>query len=157
MATVMTYAQLAQRVGQELGVSSWRQVDQPLIDQFAAMTGDDGFPHVDPVRAAATPFGGTIAHGLLVLGLFGGMAREVMPVVSDRQFLLAYGWDRIRFTAPVKTGSRIRGRIRLEDAQARSATERMLRLSVRIEIEGAERAALVGDLLQLVILKGDVQ
>jgi len=157
MGKEMTYAQLAAKVGQELGVSSWQSVHQPLIDQFAAMTGDDGFPHVDPVRAAATPFGGTIAHGLLVLGLFGGMAREVMPAVSDRRFLLAYGWDRIRFTAPVKTGSRIRGRIRLEDAQARSATERLLRLSVRIEIENTDRPALVGDLLQMVILKGDVK
>src|SRR5688500_15210832 len=120
----LTYEELARKGGCELGVSEWQKVGQDLVDRFAALSGDDGFPHVDPQRAAETPFGGTIAHGLLVLAMFGGMAKQAIPRISDRRYLLAYGWDRIRFTAAVRTGVSIRGRAILVDARERSATER---------------------------------
>jgi acyl dehydratase len=152
----MTYEEVSRLAGQELGTSDWRLVDQGLVDRFAALTGDDGFPHVDPVRAATTPFGGTIAHGLLLLALYGGMAKQVIPVISNRRYLLAYGWDRIRFTAPVRTGRYVRARVLLQSAHSRSPTEGMLRFAVTVECDDAKRPVLVGESLQLVVLRSEL-
>ncbi len=151
--TSTTYEAFAQRVGTVIGASAWQVVDQPMIDRFADLTGDDGFPHVDPVRAAATPYGGTIAHGLLLVALVGGMARQILPDLSDRQYLVAYGWEKIRFTSPVKSGARVRGHMKLQSALERSQAERLLRFAVTIEVEGSGKPAMVGELLQMVVLK----
>lgn len=149
----VTFDELARRAGEELGVSSWRTVDQQAIDSFAALSGDFGFIHVDAERARATPFGGTIAHGLLVLSLFGGLSAEIIPTIADREFLVAYGWDRIRFIAPVPVNSEIRARATLLTAERRAAAEGLLRFRVTIEVAGAGKPALAGEFLELVILK----
>jgi acyl dehydratase len=109
-ATSAPWESLLERVGTEIGVSAWRDVPQPLIDTFGTATGDRYFLHVDPQRAAASPFGGTIAHGMLTLSLLSAMSYEVCPFVEGARNPLNYGFDRIRFVAPVRVGSRVRAR-----------------------------------------------
>jgi len=103
-------AELETLVGQEVGVSSWLEVTQARIDQFAAATGDTQWIHTDPERAQASPLGGTIAHGFLTLSLLSTLAHEAIDLQGDFAHRLNYGLNRVRFTAPVKSGSRIRGR-----------------------------------------------
>lgn len=149
----LTYAELAAKRGEEIGISSWIAIDQDRIDRFAEVSGDDGFVHVDPERARATPFGGTIAHGLLVLSLAGAMGKEVLPAIIDRAYLLNYGYDKVRFITPVPVGARVRGRYRLDEATERSAKERVMRYALSIEREGSTRLALAADWRLMVVLK----
>ncbi len=97
-------------VGDEFGPSAWLEVDQERIDQFAEATGDHQWIHVDPGRAAAGPFGSTIAHGFLTLSLLVRFWYEVGPERDDYRMGINYGVNKVRFPAPVPVGSRIRGR-----------------------------------------------
>jgi acyl dehydratase len=146
--------ELAARVGQELGVSDWMRVDQARIDAFAEVTEDRQFIHVDPPRAKATPFGGTIAHGFLLLSLLSKMAYEVTPQIEGLQVAVNYGCDRVRFLHPVRAGERVRGRFELADVSARDAGRWLIRYTVTMEIEGGERPALIADWLCLQIVAG---
>lgn len=140
-------SELADRRGAEIGVSDWILVDQDRIDRFAALTGDHYFIHTDPVRAAAeTPFGGTVAHGFLTLSLLAPMAWSALPDIAGRHMQVNYGFDRIRFVAPVPCGARIRGRFILA-ALTRHPGEATLTWRVTVEIEGGDRPALVADWL----------
>jgi acyl dehydratase len=131
--------------GEEAGVSRWIAVSQTMIDDFADLTGDDQFIHVDPERARReTPLGGTVAHGFLTLSLLGAMAREVQPP-DGAAMSLDCGFDRIRFISPVRAGSRIRGRFVLSAIEERAPGEATLHWQVIVEIEGRERPALVAD------------
>lgn len=124
-------------------VSDWLAVDQARIDAFAEATLDRQFIHVDPVRARAeTPFGGTIAHGFLTLALISPLAGAAIPRVPGTRLGLNYGFDRIRFVAPVPAGARIRGRFRLEALEAPEPGELRFRWAATVEIEGAARPAL---------------
>src|SRR5215207_5989388 len=91
------------KVGEEVGVSSWLTVDQARIDAFADATEDRQFIHIDPAAAAATPFGGTIAHGFLTLSLLSRMAAEATLIPEGLKMAVNYGFDRVRFLAPVKS------------------------------------------------------
>jgi acyl dehydratase len=93
-----------------LGTSSWQRVPQEQVTGFADVTGDHQWIHIDPEQAAQSPFGGTIAHGYLLLSLVPPMVEEVM-VLEDRRMGVNYGSNRLRFTGPVRTGTRVRGRI----------------------------------------------
>jgi acyl dehydratase len=94
--------------------SNWLTVDQSMIDTFADATRDHQFIHVDPVRAAAeTPFGGTIAHGFLTLSLLSTLAFDIMPGVHGTRMGVNYGFEKVRFMSPVKSGARVRGKFRL--------------------------------------------
>lgn len=137
-------------VGREIGVSSWRVVDQPRIDAFAEVTEDHQFIHVDPERAAReTPFGGTIAHGFLTLSLLSTFAYEVLPTVNGVAMSVNYGFDKLRFISPVRAGTRVRGRFKLAEATWRTPTELLSRTQASIEIENEDRPALVADWLGL--------
>ena len=105
-------AELAALVGQEIGVSDWITVDQRRIDGFAEATGDRQWIHIDPQRAAAGPFGTTIAHGFLTLSLLPEMGASAMEV-RDTRMGVNYGLNKVRFTAPVPVASRLRGRFKL--------------------------------------------
>lgn len=140
-------------VGQDLGVSQWVEIDQEMINRYADLTGDDGFIHVDVARARETRFGGTIAHGLLVLAMTGGAAKDVLPEISDRTFLMNYGYEKIRMTSPVPTGSRIRVRFAVLGTEMRRANEGMVRFLVTVECDRSDRPALVAESLLLVVLK----
>ncbi len=112
MNTYQNLSQLQGLVGTVLGVSEWFAVDQARIDQFAAVTGDDQWIHVDPVRAAGGPFGTTIAHGHLTLSLLPVMVRTAFKL-GDVRMTVNYGLNRVRFPAPVPVGSRLRGHFKL--------------------------------------------
>jgi len=143
----MAWEALVGRVGSDLGVSGWRTVTQPMVEAFADVTDDHYFLHVDPQRAAMPPFTGTIAHGFLTLSLLAPMAYEVCPSVEGARYPLNYGFNRVRFVAPVPVGSRLRGRFVLRGADAVSAEQRQLKYDATIEIEASTRPALVAEWL----------
>jgi acyl dehydratase len=144
---------LKSRIGQEIGVSSWKMIDQDRIDRFATVTEDLQFIHVDPERARAeTPFGGTIAHGFLTLSLLSAMGQEALPVLKDRVMGINYGLERVRFLSPVPVGARVRARFTLSDISMRSATQAMLRYQVSVEIEGADKPTLAAEWITLAVL-----
>ncbi|MGB0498819.1 MAG: MaoC family dehydratase [Rubricella sp.] len=127
--------------GEEIGLSRWFTIDQPRIDAFARVTEDEQFVHVDAVRAAEGPFGGTVAHGFLTLSMLSAMAYDALPDVAGSVASVNYGFDRIRFLSPVPSGARLRGRFTLEETRE-AAVYRDLILAVTVEIEGADRPAL---------------
>ncbi len=142
------------KIGAEVGVSDWIEVDQAMINQFAAVTHDEQWIHVDPERAAAqTPFGGSIAHGFLTLSLASRFAYDCLPVHEGQVMGINYGFNKIRFLSPVKAGSRLRGRFMLRDVKKRSGRELQRETLLTIEIEGAENPALVAEWLSLSIFE----
>src|ERR1700748_209087 len=135
-------------VGQEVGVSSWHLVDQKRIDAYADVIEDHQFIHVDPARAKAeTSFGTTIAHGFLTMSLLSIMSYEVMPVIAGTTMGVNYGFEKLRFISPVRSGSRVRGRFTLAEAKLRKPTELQSLTHVTVEIEGEDKPALVVDWL----------
>jgi len=140
------------KVGQEVGVSGWLTVDQPRIDAFADATEDHQFIHVDPAAAAAAGLGGTIAHGFLSLSLLSRMAAEAMLLPDSLKMALNYGFDRIRFLAPVKSGKRVRGRFTLDSAEEKAPGQILLRHTVTVEIEGEDKPALTAVWLGLMFV-----
>ncbi len=132
-------------VGQEL-VSGWRTIEQSRIDEFARATDDSQWIHVDPEAAAAGPFGTTIAHGFLTLSLVVPMFAEALPPLEGYGMTLNYGLNRVRFTSPVPSGTRIRGRFRLDDVDE-VASGKQARVAVTIELEGQEKPACVAEAL----------
>ena len=109
-------------VGHEVGVSSWHLVDQNRIDVYADVIEDHQFIHVDPERAKReTSFGTTVAHGFLTMSLMSIMSYEVMPVIEGTTMGVNYGFDKLRFISPVRSGSRVRGRFTLGGSQVAQA------------------------------------
>ncbi|MDN5001644.1 MaoC family dehydratase [Bradyrhizobium sp. GCM10027634] len=140
-------------VGKEIGVSSWHLIDQPRIDTFAGVTEDHQFIHVDPERAKQeTAFGATIAHGFLTMSMLSVMSYEVMPAIAGTTMGVNYGFDKLRFISPVRSGRRIRGRFVLAEAKLRKPGELQSRTNVTVEIEGEDKPALVADWLGLIYL-----
>lgn len=138
--------------GQRLGVSDWFLVDQPVIDRFAEVTQDFQFIHVDEARARATPLGGTVAHGMLTLSLLPRMAEMVVPLPDGLKMGLNYGFNRVRFLNPVRSGKRVRGQFVLRSADDSQAGRLMLVLDVTVEIEGEDKPALVAEWVALNML-----
>ena len=138
------------RIGEEVGVSDWLRIDQVRIDQFAQATEDRQFIHVDAEAAARTPFGGTIAHGFLTLSLLSRMAADAMLVPEGLKMAVNYGLDRVRFLAPVKAGTRVRGRFVLDSVQEKAPGQVLLRHTITVEIEGEDKPALTAVWLGLI-------
>ena len=134
-------------IGQEVGVSRWIEVDQARIDAFARITEDEQFIHVDPERARATPFGGTIAHGFLTLSLASAMSYDAVAPLDGVVMGVNYGFDKLRFLAPVPAGSRVRGRFKLLAADDKGGGRGLLKHELTVEIEGAEKPALIAEWL----------
>lgn len=138
-------------VGKEIGVSSWHLLDQPRIDTYADVIEDHQFIHVDPERAKKeTAFGTTIAHGFLTMSMLSIMSYEVMPVIAGTTMGVNYGFDKLRFISPVRSGKRVRGRFMLAEAKLRKAGELQSRTNVTVEIEGEDKPALVAEWLGLI-------
>ena len=137
-----TLDEIRSRIGEEIGVSSWLLVSQARINAFAEATEDRQFIHVDPTAAAQTPFGGTIAHGFLMLSLLSHMAAEAMLVPEGLKMAVNYGLDRVRFLAPVRSGKRVRGRFTLDSVEEKAAGQWLLRHTVTVEIEDEDKPAL---------------
>lgn len=138
-------------VGKEIGASSWHLIDQPRIDAYADVIEDHQFIHVDPERAKKeTAFGTTIAHGFLTMSLLSIMSYEVMPVIAGTTMGVNYGFDKLRFISPVRSGKRVRGRFVLAEAKLRKPNELQSRTNVTVEIEGEDKPALVAEWLGLI-------
>ena len=130
-------------VGQELGVTDWVEVDQQRIDLFAQATGDHQWIHTDPVRAAAGPFGATVAHGFLTLGLV-PMLFESGFAIDDVRMGVNYGLNRVRFAAPVRVNSRLRGHFKLLVYEPLDGGAQ-LTVQVTVELEGSTKPACVAE------------
>lgn len=143
----MTVAELRSRVGEEIGVSSWRTVTQEQIDRFAEVTGDNQWIHVDADRARReSPYGVPIAHGFLTVSLLSGMAQEAVKMTDPSKMRINYGFNRLRFTGAVPAGSRIRAHFRLNSLKdVESGIE--IAWGVEVEVEGREKPALVAEWL----------
>ncbi len=148
MSETMTRERLFELVGQELGTSAWFEVGQNRIDQFAEVTEDRQFIHVDTVKAAESPFGGTIAHGMLTLSMIVYLCSEFVPAVEGVRMVVNYGFDRVRFAAPVRSGKRIRAVVRLLDAKERSG-QILVKVKVTIKVEDETKPALVAEWLTM--------
>ncbi len=143
----LSLQELEQAGEQELGASEWVTIEQRAIDQFAEATGDHQWIHVDPEKAAAGPFGQTVAHGYLSLSLIPALLEQVLRV-SDARMGINYGIEKVRFTAPVPSGSDVRLVAKLRSTERRGEGI-LFRLGVTIEIRGEEKPALVGEVLYL--------
>ncbi len=149
MLEVETIEELKGHVGQKLGTSDWLVVDQTMIDQFAEATGDHQWIHVDVERAKREmPGGRTIAHGYLTLSLLPRLNQGIWRV-KRRSRGVNYGSNKVRFTAPVPAGSRIRGHLTLKAVEPIQGGAR-LTMEATVEVEGSERPALVAETLSLV-------
>ncbi|RYG80068.1 MAG: MaoC family dehydratase [Alphaproteobacteria bacterium] len=134
-------------IGQEVGLSKWFDVTQARIDAFADCTEDHQFIHVDPEAAKATPFGGTIAHGFLTLSLASAMSYDAVAPLDGVVMGVNYGFDKLRFLAPVPAGSRIRGRFKLLSADDRGDGRWLLKHELTVEVEGGDKPALIAEWL----------
>ncbi|PKP91961.1 MAG: nodulation protein NodN [Alphaproteobacteria bacterium HGW-Alphaproteobacteria-16] len=139
--------ELAARVGQER-VSDWVEVTQDMIDKFAEATGDHQFIHVDPARAAMTPFGGTIAHGFLTLSLMPLLNQKTpQPKVAGLKMGVNYGGNKVRFLTPVRSGSRVRGRFKTLELVEKRPGQWQQTVELTIEIEGTDKPAMIAEWL----------
>jgi acyl dehydratase len=141
-------------VGQELGVGGWLEITQQRVDAFAGATDDFQFLHVDPERAAQTPFGGTIAHGFLTLSLLSFLRLELEQALFAFQprMTINYGVNRVRFISPVPVGRRIRLRSKLLEVEEVEPAVYQLTYLQTVELEGAPRPAMVAETLHRVCL-----
>ena len=141
-------------IGREVGVSRWFEVTQARIDAFADCTEDRQFIHVDPDRARTTPFGGTIAHGFLTLSLASAMSYDAVAPLEGVAMGVNYGFDKLRFLAPVPAGSRVRGRFKLLSAEDKGGGRWLLKHELTVEIEGGDKPALIAEWLGMQIVNG---
>lgn len=137
-------------VGQELGTSPWLAIDQSRIDLFAEATLDRQWIHVDQERAAASGFGSTVAHGLLTLSLIPQLARQIYTVVG-LSMTVNYGFNRVRFPAPVKPGDRIRDKATLISVTPSGSGVQVV-ISHELQLDGASRPACVAEGVSLLVV-----
>jgi acyl dehydratase len=135
--------ELEARVGEEIGVSPWLEITQERIDTFARASDDFQWIHVDPERAKASPFGGTIAHGFLTLSILSHLAERTFSF-SDRRMGINYGLNKVRFTSPVRSGSRVRARFTLAGYDKLEGGVQVT-WSATVEIENSPKPALVAE------------
>ena len=148
MKTVVA-SELQGLVGTEIGTSEWITVAQDRINQFADVTEDHQFIHINEDMAKMTPFGGTIAHGFLTLSLLSKFSESSGLVIEGVKMGVNYGFERVRFLAPVPSGSKVRGRFSLKDAVEKKPGQHLLTYEVTVDIEGHEKPALIADWLAM--------
>lgn len=154
----MGNADLLEMAGRELGYSDWLVVDQARVNDFADVTLDRQFIHVDPDAAAATPFGGPIVHGFLTLSLLVYLGEQIAVRPDNMVMGINYGFDKIRFLAPVPVGSAIRAQLTVADVAERSPGQYLVTYDVTVEIQGEPKPALVAQWLSLLVTaEGDSQ
>lgn len=151
VATGWNIHNIADFVGRDLGITDWLVIDQGRIDAFADVTEDHNPLHVDPEWAADGPYGKTVAHGFLTLSLLSKLAYEIGMPPEGAMWGVNYGFDRLRFMAPVKAGQRIRARFRLAGVDDRGEGRLTLRSTVTVEIENEVKPALVATWLTMAV------
>lgn len=142
-------AELKDHVGKELGRSEWLTIDQERINLFAEATGDYQFIHVDPVKAAQTPFGSTIAHGFLSLSLMPKLMEDILLLPEGVKMVVNYGLDSVRFIQPVKVDSKVRLKVDLVEVTEKKPGQWLLKAIATLEIEGSEKPAYIAEPLSL--------
>ena len=146
MKTFQNFAELSNLVGQEIALSDWITITQEQINQFAQATGDHQWIHVDLDKAKAGPYGGTIAHGFLTLSLIPAFFQSALNVVEKRMGV-NYGLNKVRFTAPVPVGSRLRARMKLLKCEAIDQGGVQMTWQVAVEREGSAKPVCVAESL----------
>ena len=139
-------------VGQELKPSPWLEITQERVDQFAQATNDFQFIHVDPERAAATPFGGPIAHGFLSLSLLSYLNEQSAIMPEGLVMGVNYGSDKVRYLMPVRVGKRIRSRQTVLAVEEKTPGQWLIKTACTVDIEGEETPALVAEILSMMIV-----
>lgn len=141
--------ELSHYVGKELGHSAWLKIDQQRINLFAEATGDFQYIHVDPEKAAKTPFGGTIAHGFLTLSLIPKLIEDILVLPEGLKMVVNYGLDSVRFIQPVKVNSQVRLKVDLAEVVEKKPGQWLLKAIATLEIEGEEKPAYIAESLSL--------
>jgi len=149
--TIVSEEELLGAAGRQFGPGPWLEVGQQRINEFADCTEDHQFIHVDLERAAATPFGGTIAHGLLTLALLPKLVAELGVALENLAMGINYGFDKVRFLAPVRSGKRVRAHIEILSVDRKDAKRYLIKQSVKVEIEGEETPALIAEWLTMLV------
>ena len=139
-------------VGRELEPSPWLEITQERVNQFADATNDHQFIHIDPEKAAQTPFGGPIAHGFLSLSLLSYLNEQTAIVPENTVMAINYGSDKIRYLAPVRVGKRIRSHQKILEVTEKNPGQWLMKTAVTVEIEGEETPALVAELLAMTVV-----
>jgi acyl dehydratase len=153
MGNVVSASELGDFVGKEVGVTDWIEIDQQRINQFADATGDHQYIHVDPERAAKTPFGTTIAHGFLTLSLMSMLSAKNGGIKLENTVMgINYGLDKVRFINPVKVGRKIRARFQLASAEEKKPKHYLMKHNVTIEIDGEDKPALIAEWLGMTVV-----
>jgi acyl dehydratase len=143
----MKFEDLRNHIGEELGVSPWHEVTQQQIDQFADISGDHQWIHIDPERARReSPYGATIAHGFLTVAMLSQLINESIEIEGGYRLRVNYGFNRLRFTGAVPAGSRIRGRFTLQSIKDIEGGVELTWLST-VDVEGRDKPALVAEWL----------
>lgn len=152
-AETLQPADLQSRVGQQIALSEWLEITQQRVSAFADATSDHQFIHVDPVQAAQTPFGGTIAHGFLTLSLLAGEFANLggSLKLEGATMVVNYGLNRVRFIAPVRVGSRLRNRAVLQNVEEGNGYWQLTLINT-IEIEGQDKPAATAETVMRVYL-----
>lgn len=151
----ISFAQLENQNGQHVGTSDWILVSQTMIDEFAEVTQDKQYIHIDPIRAAQTPFGGTIAHGFLTLSLTSKMIECLAPV-EGTIMMVNYGCEKLRFISPVPAGSKIRGTYKQLKVDKKPNNRALIHYELTVEIEGQSKPALVAHWLTMLAFSQSV-
>ena len=147
---IITANQIKETIGYSASPTSWFEVTQEQINNFADSTHDHQFIHCDPVAAAESPFGTTIAHGFLTLSMIAHFAKEFSVLVEGTTMGINYGFDKIRFLSPVKVGSKIRANASVKDITEKKTGQVLIKYDVSIEIENDPNPALVAEWLGMV-------
>lgn len=139
-------------IGQKLGQSDWKKIEQSRIDAFCDVTEDYQFIHNNPQRARdETPFGGSVAHGFLTLSLVSVMFKDHIPGLAEHPLVINYGLNKVRFLEAVREGSRIRGHFKLLDVTDKGPGRVLLTNEITMEIEGYDKPAMIAELLFLCV------
>jgi acyl dehydratase len=150
---IATLDEITARIGTVIGTSDWITIDQARIDTFAEVTEDRQFIHTNPEAAAGTMFGGTVAHGFLTLSLLSRFAADVMLVPPELKMAVNYGFNNVRFLAPVPVGARVRGIFTLANLEEKGPGRLLAHHDVMVDIDITEKPALTADWLGLLILQ----
>lgn len=147
-----TYADMPTLIGQPLGVSGWKEIDQDMVNQFAECTGDRQWIHIDVERAKReSPFGGPVAHGHLTLSLCASLSQEVGVAPEGTASVINYGFDKVRFLAPVLVGARVRLHMKLAAFDQKGPGQYLMKSESTLEIEGGDKPALIATGLAMMI------
>lgn len=147
--TVVTKENVKDFIGKEAGTSAWIEISQERINQFADITEDHQFIHINEEAAKMTPFGGTVAHGFLSLSMLSKFAEGSTLIMDGVKMGVNYGFEKVRFINPVRAGKKIRGHFSLMDAAEKSPGQWQLKYAVKVEIEGEDKPALMAEWLTI--------